>query len=275
MSDKGSSDVSRHIPEPIKKRVRQDCRFGCVICGLPVYHYDHIENFADVLEHVAENIALLCPTHHQDKTSKRLSAKAVKLARASPANSRSDKTSPHRWFFDGPDVVIEVGSSQFTTSLKDGESFVAIQLDGRHLVGFSREDDALLLSMDLRTAPRSPSALRVDRGEITISTAVDDVKLEGPRLSLSPGERSLECVIVKTDSGLKIESGHFFGGIHSIIVDPGSYTVMPMNNRMFGGTFVNCMVGVVIGPLSETTMRNLARRLSNSSSPMALIRRLG
>jgi hypothetical protein len=30
------------IPLPVKRLVRQQCAFGCVLCGLPLYEYDHI-----------------------------------------------------------------------------------------------------------------------------------------------------------------------------------------------------------------------------------------
>ncbi|UVC13126.1 HNH endonuclease signature motif containing protein [Mesorhizobium onobrychidis] len=229
---------------PDKRKVRQDCRFGYVICGLPIYHYDHIQNFADVQEHVAENIALLCPTHHQDKTSKRLPAGVVKSARANPANGRSDVTSSHRWFFDSANALIEVGPSQYSADLREGDSFAAINIDGEDLVGFSREDDAILLNMSLRTAPNSKRVVHVHRGEISISTGIDDATMEGPRVSISPGRNLKPVVIMKTDNGLRIEKGEFFGG-----------------------HFSGCKIGIVIGRPVPTS-KTLARRFLNSASSL-------
>jgi 5-methylcytosine-specific restriction endonuclease McrA len=39
------------IPEGVKREVRQRCGFGCVICGLPIYEYDHLVPYAQVLSH--------------------------------------------------------------------------------------------------------------------------------------------------------------------------------------------------------------------------------
>lgn len=46
------------IPEPIKREVRQRCSFGCAICKLPIYEYEHIEEWAIVQRHVADEITL-------------------------------------------------------------------------------------------------------------------------------------------------------------------------------------------------------------------------
>jgi hypothetical protein len=56
------------IPSDIQLKVRQKCKFGCVICGCPIYQYNHLEEWSVVREHKEENIFLLCPTHHSLKT---------------------------------------------------------------------------------------------------------------------------------------------------------------------------------------------------------------
>jgi len=48
----------------MQREVRQRCGFGFVICGIPIYHYDHIIDHAEVHEHTADKLTLLCPTHH-------------------------------------------------------------------------------------------------------------------------------------------------------------------------------------------------------------------
>ncbi len=42
-----SNSVRPKIPLPIQREVRQRCGFGCVICGLPLYDYDHIIGWAE------------------------------------------------------------------------------------------------------------------------------------------------------------------------------------------------------------------------------------
>lgn len=42
---------SRNIPLSIQRKVRQRCGFGCVICGMPLYEYEHMAEWAQVKRH--------------------------------------------------------------------------------------------------------------------------------------------------------------------------------------------------------------------------------
>lgn len=78
MSETNRHGLQRSIPQDVKRAVRRDCGFGCVVCRRLPTHYDHFEpEFRDCTVHNPNGIALLCPTCHQDKTSGRLSAKRV------------------------------------------------------------------------------------------------------------------------------------------------------------------------------------------------------
>lgn len=72
--------TSRNIPRPIQREVRQRCGFGCVICGTPLYEYEHMEEWAEVKRHVAEEITLLCDKHHKEKTNGWLPKEDVRKA---------------------------------------------------------------------------------------------------------------------------------------------------------------------------------------------------
>lgn len=80
------------IPAELKRQVRQRCGFGCVICGSPIYDYDHIEDYASVREHSFENLVLLCPMCHRKKT-KGLITKEFVWASIKNVNTRA-RTSP-------------------------------------------------------------------------------------------------------------------------------------------------------------------------------------
>jgi len=66
------------IPAAIRRAVRQKCRFGCVICGLPIYDYDHIVDYSIVKEHTEDNIYLACPNHHRLKGNKAIPVEVIK-----------------------------------------------------------------------------------------------------------------------------------------------------------------------------------------------------
>lgn len=67
MSEKNRHGLSRHIPEEIKRLIRQNSKFGCVVpyCREAIYEYEHIDpEFKDALEHNPDNICLVCPKHN-------------------------------------------------------------------------------------------------------------------------------------------------------------------------------------------------------------------
>mgnify|MGYP000906689683 CR=1 FL=1 len=70
MTNTNKYGLSRHIPEEIKKEVRQNSKYGCVVpnCRNIIYEYEHlIPEFKDASVHDAENICLTCPTHNPRK----------------------------------------------------------------------------------------------------------------------------------------------------------------------------------------------------------------
>lgn len=90
---------SRNIPLPIQREVRQRCGFGCVICGLPLYEYEHMEEWAIVKRHVADEITLLCDQHHREKTGGLLPVEVVRAANKSPFNLKEGNSKPYNLHF--------------------------------------------------------------------------------------------------------------------------------------------------------------------------------
>jgi hypothetical protein len=75
----------RDIPDAIKRVVRQECGFGCVICGASICQYAHLRPpYEDALEHTAANIALLSGDCHQKLDTKFWSIDKVLAARRDP-----------------------------------------------------------------------------------------------------------------------------------------------------------------------------------------------
>ena len=103
--------IGRNIPEEIKRAVRQRSDFGCVVCGMPIYEYDHIEEFHSVGEHHPDNMVLLCPNHHREKTSRRLSKAVIKDAQANPANRHQKWSTSHQVLQTGETATIIMGGN--------------------------------------------------------------------------------------------------------------------------------------------------------------------
>jgi hypothetical protein len=85
MSYRNKHGLGRTINAEIKREVRRRCGFGCVICGLGFYDYEHFApDFADALVHDPAGITLLCMQCNQKRNRKVLSAATVARYNANP-----------------------------------------------------------------------------------------------------------------------------------------------------------------------------------------------
>jgi len=199
------------IPPDMKRQVRQRCGFGCVICGIPFFHYDHIVEFSEVHEHTADNITLLCGTHHDQKTRGLLPRAIVERANASPVNQNSTSTPSHRLMTSvGEAANFVIGSNRCCTSEHTHYS-PTIAINGLIVLGCAYEDGYILFDTDLYDS-NGNRVLSLRRGEITVSTRVMDYEQVGPNIIVRDhfcNEPILDVTFAP--DGLTLSRGLFMG----------------------------------------------------------------
>lgn len=214
------------IPAKTKLVVRQRCGFGCVVCGAPVFEYDHIEEFSKVGAHDPANLTLLCRNHHGEKTSRRLSRDFILSANSNPFNLNEKMTSPWRQFFAGSSVKFIVGSDKYLFDFRGAETdfFSAIQIGGKTMLGFRFDGSGLLLNAVL-TNRSGKKILIIEDGEIRASTEVFDYKVEGPVFTIRSAKSSVELKLEVQEHGLSITKGYFVRKGVSISVEGGKTSI--------------------------------------------------
>jgi 5-methylcytosine-specific restriction endonuclease McrA len=105
------------IPEPIKRAVRQACGFGCILCGYPIYDYDHVVPYATTEEHTIENLCLLCGRHHTEKNRGLLPVEKVREARLDPINKRTGVSEAEYLHYSGKSCIVRLGNYVATNDL--------------------------------------------------------------------------------------------------------------------------------------------------------------
>lgn len=100
--------LSRNIPDPTKRKVRQRCGFGCINCGNAIYQYEHLDpEFADALKHDPDCIVLLCGACHDRVTRGLLSKETVKEKATKPkCKERGFSFGPFDIGNDPPEIVL-------------------------------------------------------------------------------------------------------------------------------------------------------------------------
>ncbi len=132
---KNKYGLSRYIPEPVKLQIRQECGFGCVVCGMTIYTYEHIDpEFVEAKVHDPSKMALLCGSCQLKVTKGIWSKDKIKKARLSPICKQQGYSND---LFDvGEPFGVSVGRIYF---YKNGTGDL-LQIDGKTILSLKKVD---------------------------------------------------------------------------------------------------------------------------------------
>ena len=221
-----SSPTSRNIPLPIQREVRRRCGFGCVVCGMPLYEYEHMLGWANVQRHAAEEITLLCDQHHRERTAGLLPIEAVTEANANPFNLRAGVSKPYDLHFSGDKCEAVLGSNTFTFEYRGEPTFtVPVGVDGLPLLAFLLDDNHLLLHLRLFDEANNP-VLEIVNNQLVYSVAPWDIRLVGTNLVVRDAPRKILIDITfDVPNRIIINRGRFlFNGVE-ILLTPEYFLV--------------------------------------------------
>ncbi|MEZ9074257.1 hypothetical protein AB4086_23035 [Vibrio splendidus] len=239
---------NRNIPLPIQREVRQRCGFGCVICGLPLYEYEHMEEWAVVKRHVADEITLLCDQHHREKTGGLLPVEVVRAANKSPYNLREGNSKPYNLHFAGTEATIEIGSNSFTCQDKGyGTAMVPVSVDGTPLIGLILADGHLLLNLVVFDEFNSP-VLHIKNNQLIYSTSPWDIQLVGKKLTIREAQKKILFEIeFYPPSRVVINRGRLLRNGVEILIRPSNILVTNNSMILSKNHANNCYGGLIIG----------------------------
>ena len=165
------------IQAHIRRKVRQDCGFGCVICGMPIYDIDHIVEYSKVKVHKADNLVCLCPTHHRLKTW--MTREMLLDYKANPFNKSQSATTTFPLYIFGDTIDIYPGNNHYNKVFTEENSVnYPIVVDNHALISIKKEQKILLLSF-LVHDENDKLILQIVDNEIAFSTGVWDAVREG------------------------------------------------------------------------------------------------
>lgn len=234
------------IPEDIKREVRQRCGFGCVLCGLPLYEYEHMLEWSVVKRHVADEITLLCRFHHGEKTNRLLPKEVVVAANKDPWNLRQGVSKPYTLHYSGDSVECIIGDNAFTTG-PGQQTLVPLMIQSEPLVMFDLADGHLLLSLNLYDE-RGNILLRIYKYELVYSMQPWDVTLVGRTLKLRQAERHINIEIeFAVPNKVHIRKGIFHKGGTEVLVGTDYLYVTNSGSLIGGCSMRGVQNGIVLG----------------------------
>ncbi|MBQ1091440.1 HNH endonuclease signature motif containing protein [Streptomyces sp. B93] len=223
-----------NIPESVKRQIRQRCGFGCVICGLPLYEYEHIAEWSAVKRHDPDEMTLLCPTHHAEKTRGLLPVAEVKSADQAPFNFRSGQSESFPLRYSGDSCLVSIGGSIWRHEFTQDAVVPLLVIRGCAVIEVKKQDERLLLSLRVYNKQAKP-LLQIVENELVFSTSSWDVELVGRLLTIRGGSRDILVQMeFQTPDAILITRGVFAFGGAQIQVEPDHIHLPKYNIRMAG-----------------------------------------
>lgn len=191
MAERNKFGLGRTIPSAVKREVRQRCGFGCVICGLSLYDYEHFNpDFKDAKEHDPKGITLLCMQCNQKRNRKVLSVETVTAANDNPrcleqgfANEAFD--------FGSDPIEVAFAGVTFTNCTH------LIRVAGIPILSISSPEEAgQPYKLSGRFADDCGEAtLKIEENVWTVGADNWDVECEGPRITIRRGPGDIVLVL--------------------------------------------------------------------------------
>ncbi|QBJ10362.1 HNH endonuclease [Rahnella aquatilis] len=202
------TDSRSAIPEDVKREVRKQCNFGCAVCGMPFFQYDHIEEYSEVKEHTADNLVLLCPNHHSAKTTGKLSKDRIIEAKKEPFNVENSTTSQYK-IEKSKKINVKLGSNTITGwDPHENERYLAIWINEKEFFTIYSENDWYSVSLIL-TDEIGTILLKIDRGELVVSTDSWDYEWVGENIKIREKVGKIILDLNISDVHVEISRGMF------------------------------------------------------------------
>jgi hypothetical protein len=229
--------LSRDIPDPIRRQVRQACGFGCVCCGASIIEYHHVEPpFSEAKIHDAKGIVLLCPRCHAKAERHFLSEETIIQTMRNPVCNKTGYASDLLDVGDENPKIVFAGVTFCQT-------LIPIIARGIPLFMIQKAEEArapFRLSANFANSIGHPSLQIVDN-EWRVSTANSDVEAVGGRIVIrdDPGHISLNLVASSRGQLVIEQLDMFLAGLR-FIGNPDELKVLsPGGGEM---TLSNCLV---------------------------------
>lgn len=238
--------LRRTVPPNVKREVRQRCGFGCVICGLAFYDYEHFApDFADATEHNPAGMTLLCSQCNQKRARGRLSAATVAAANVNPKCLQQGFSSE---LFDFGSEPIRVDFAGVTFY----DCRYLIVVNGHPLLAMSppTEQGHPVLISGMFTDVKGKMNLTIKDNVWSVDSENWDVECVGPRITIRIAHGVISLVLrMAPPTRLIVErlemqfQGVYFRGDTEVLE-------ISMNgkdwNRWQGCSVSHCMVGISI-----------------------------
>jgi len=226
MPQENKHGLSRTIPETVKRKIRKNSGFGCVLCGCAICEYEHVDpEWHEALTHNPNKMTLLCGSCHSKKTRGIYSADLIKEAMRNPV-CKTKGFSFDYLDFGRQKPIVQLGKTTFDNPLSlisiNGVSYFSIIPPDPQFRGepykisalFSDNDENSIIGIkdniwygnaknwDVETKGRQ-IIVRKKKGEISLKIE----NIPGDRFIIHKLDMNINGYLIHSDnSGMKIKT---------------------------------------------------------------------
>ena len=208
-----------------KLQARQDCFYGCVFCGCPVFSY---------FFHPAATVAvLICPLHNKQLRSSLLSGKTLCERIEYPFNKQ--RMNKPGFSFD-PDrrVQVSVGmNTLYADFVFTGGEQYCIWVNGQEFFTLYAETGWLCFSFQV-SDPQGQSLIKVDKGELLLSPDGWEYSYEVNTLKVRDQQRRLQLTAQLCNDRVLLTKGHFLDQYGDGFVVEGNRVIAMLDGQKGG-----------------------------------------
>ncbi len=197
MAKKNKYGLPRYVPEPVRLEIRRRCGFGCVVCGLGLFDYEHFDpEFSKAKVHDPNGMTLLCMQCNQKKARGHLSFEAVKRANDDPAALKIGFA--HEWIdVSTGDLTIVVAGVEFRNCER------LIMVNGVTVLSVAEpEEEGTPYRISGRFCNNKGDVIfRIDENNWKVNQQSWDVKWVGPRLTVRNAVGDIALILLVESPG--------------------------------------------------------------------------
>lgn len=192
--------LKRYIPSEIRKKIRIDAGYGCVICGNLFVDYEHIQpEFNEAKVHDPDKMTLLCAACHDKVTRRVFSKQKVWKAKANPMTKKAGYA---RDMLDPNTTQMELLLGNSSIDLNQ----LVLVLHNKPILWFSKSDDSdspYEINFILHNE-RSQVVGYINKNIVSGVVAENDITATGCRLEIKKDRVIFVEIVAKGGMPLKI-----------------------------------------------------------------------
>src|SRR5579862_1711598 len=187
-------------PADVRRRLRQEARFGCCACGSPIFQFHHIVPYADDPHFRPKDMMVLCPNCHDKAGAGVWTVDEQRALKADPFNLQHGHAKG-QLVVKQNHLAVDIGGHIFDSPAGD-----LIRVDGDPLLATALAErlGTLLLSVKLYAEDDTLLATIVENEWISNEPMPWDIEFRYQELSIRSAPRKINLSVNSHDDPVKV-----------------------------------------------------------------------